>query len=69
MRVIWQDQAEYYFVCEKCFAANAYKQWSGSTRVRNWDRQRARVMAEAVRLGDNAECEFCGPNGNGGFAE
>ena len=67
MRVIWQDQAEYYFVCDHCYTANRNTQWSGSTSVKDWPRHRAYVEARAARMSDN-DCEFCGPDGNGGFA-
>lgn len=55
-RVFWQDQAEYYFVCDDCYLAFKDLQWSGSTRVDNWEAHRRRVYRE---LEKGQTCQFC----------
>lgn len=67
LRVWWQDQAEYYFVCDSCFFTHADKQWSGGTNHYGgyWPTHKAAVEAKARR---RRRCEFCGPGGNGGPA-
>ena len=67
--VFWQDQAEYYFVCDDCYLAFRHLQWSGSTRVDNWDAHRRRVYRE---LEKGQLCQFCLEDsypGNGGESE
>lgn len=55
--IIWIDQAEFHIVCNSCFYTNQEYQWSGSTRVGNWSKQRT----GAHRLAAKANlCEICG---------
>jgi hypothetical protein len=66
VRILFQDQAEYYFVCEACYDTFCDMQWAGSTHsYGNW-RGRAQAELEAhIKAGK--PCEFCGPDGNGGW--
>lgn len=65
--ILYTDQAEYYFVCTRCFREGAAMQWSGGTRGGlNW-RERSRV---ALRKHQEAgkDCQWCGiENGGGGW--
>ena len=65
LRVWYQDQAEYYFVCEICYQLHRDKQWSGNTKYygRSWPAKRDEIEVAARR---KRSCEFCGPRGNGG---
>ncbi len=66
-RILFTDQAEYYFVCSSCYAAYSRMQWSGSTHgVCGW-------MEWAEEYKENHAhkkgwCEFCDPAfGSGGW--
>jgi hypothetical protein len=54
--VFWQDQAEYYFVCDDCYLTFKHLQWTGSTSVDNWEAHRRWVYRE-LRKGQL--CQFC----------
>lgn len=59
-KIWWQDEAEYYFVCDDCFSAFSHLQWSGNTRVYNWPHFRAKVyrdLERRIKLG--SLCEWC----------
>lgn len=56
MKVFWQDQAEYYFVCDECYDNEYWSQWGGSTRVPNWKDHKKEVYAE---LKEHHVCEWC----------
>lgn len=67
LRLLFNDQAEYYAVCQSCYDTYRHMQWAGSTRgPHNW-----RETAEKYRLERGLECgwcEFCDPVfGNGGW--
>ncbi len=66
MIILWQDQAEYYFVCEACYADFHDMQWAGSTRSYGDWRGRAQKELEA-HVAAGKPCEFCGSGGNGGW--
>jgi hypothetical protein len=69
LRILWTDQAEYYFVCADCYAIHRDRQWSGSTRGRGDWRGRALRELEAANR-EHRECEFCGvQDGNGGWMD
>lgn len=68
MRILWTDQAEYYFVCDNCYSAYSHMQWSGSTRspYRNYQA----IAFERLHQHEisDGRCEFCDPViGNGGW--
>lgn len=65
-RLLFTDQAEFYVVCEECYAQFKDMQWSGSTRSIGWRELAGSVLHKAVAAGNT--CEFCGPGGNGGWA-
>lgn len=54
--VFWQDQAEYYFICDDCYLTFKHLQWSGSTSVDNWQAHRRRVYR---KLEEGQLCQFC----------
>ncbi|MPR36595.1 hypothetical protein [Salmonirosea aquatica] len=67
MGVLFTDQAEYYFVCDRCYQTYAHMQWSGSTKAaKGWmERARAELLEHKETKG---WCEFCDPIfGNGGW--
>jgi hypothetical protein len=67
MRLLFTDQAEYYFVCPRCFERFSGQQWSGSTRGRRGWRERAELQLLLHQL-VKGWCEFCDPVfGNGGW--
>jgi len=55
--VLWIDQAEYYYVCAECYHLYKDKQWTGSTRVADWNEHRKEVYKHAK---DVEKCEICG---------
>jgi hypothetical protein len=55
-RIIWIDQAEYYFVCDECYAKERHTMWSGSTTVHNWVQHRHDAEEEAKII---THCESC----------
>lgn len=60
MKVYWQDQAEWYYVCDDCFnkeESEGRPPWSGSTEVWDWPRQYKDVMNG---LKHAHKCEWCG---------
>jgi hypothetical protein len=54
--VFWQDQAEYYFVCDDCYLAFKHLQWTGSASVDNWKAHRRWVYR---KLKKGQLCQFC----------
>lgn len=67
MRIIFNDQAEYYFVCKNCFYDYKDMQFTGSTKASpGWrDRAQKRLQEHESKKG---WCEFCDPIfGNGGW--
>ncbi len=67
LRILFQDQAEYYFVCPSCYSANSRLQWSGSTHGGHGWRERAEAEL-AKWQNQKGWCEFCDPIfGNGGW--
>lgn len=66
MYIIFQDQAEYYFVCQECYEQFRHMQWAGSTRsYKGWREVAYQQLNKHEEKGK--PCEFCGPNGNGGW--
>lgn len=67
MRILWTDQAEYYFVCDACYYAYSHMQWSGSTRsYANWEGRAMQRLKHHVK--HDGRCQFCDPViGNGGW--
>lgn len=66
MFLLFNDQAEYYAVCEFCYRAHYNQQWSGSTRNSSWRENSERYLARHVQL--KGWCQFCDPIfGNGGW--
>jgi hypothetical protein len=59
-QVLWQDQAEFYFVCDECYAKYKNTQWSGSTRVPDWaEYRRAIYVRLAEKIKNQSPCELC----------
>jgi len=54
--VFWQDQAEYYFICDDCYMNFKHLQWSGSIRVDDWPAYQRRVYRE---LEKGQLCQWC----------
>lgn len=69
MDILFTDQAEYYFVCKKCFSKYEEMQWSGSTKGSSGWQERAetqRKLHESMK----SWCQFCDPIfGNGGWSK
>ncbi len=66
MRLLFNDQAEYYAVCVDCFNAHHDKQWCGSSRSPNWKEKSEEYLKKHFRT--KSWCEFCDPVfGNGGW--
>lgn len=66
MKLLYTDQAEYYIVCGECYSQFYDLQWSGSTRSSlGWRARAESTLRVHEALG--RPCEFCGPNGNGGW--
>ena len=64
--ILFNDAAEYYFVCGNCYGEFVDMQWAGSTRgTANW-RELAYLELDHA-IGNGQPCEFCGPQGNGGW--
>lgn len=60
MRIYWQDQAEYYYICDECYdkaLQDGRGPWSGSTTVRDWNAHKKAVY-EAMK--EHHKCEWCG---------
>ena len=67
MFLLFQDQAEFYVVCELCYRTYSHMQWTGSTRGGHRWRERAQAYWEKHEREDG-RCEFCDPEiGNGGW--
>jgi hypothetical protein len=67
LRLLFTDQAEYYFVCPGCYTTFANMQWSGGTRGGPAWRQRATASLAKHQL-EKGWCSFCDPVfGNGGW--
>lgn len=67
MKLVFQDQAEYYAVCGNCYSIYCETQWSGSTRGGLGWRERANKYLERHQK-LKGWCEFCDPIfGNGGW--
>jgi hypothetical protein len=67
MRLLFTDQAEYYFVCKDCYNIYSRMQWSGGTRSGVGWRERAE---NALQKHEHTKgwCEFCDPVfGNDGW--
>lgn len=67
MFILYNDQAEYYFVCSSCY--NKYKslQWAGSTKASTGWRERSIKNLEKHHQ-QKGWCQFCDPIfGNGGW--
>lgn len=54
--IFWQDQLEYFFVCDDCYLAFKHLQWSGSTKVNNWSAQKRLAYRE---LENGRLCQWC----------
>ena len=66
MRILFNDQAEYYFVCRDCYSIYSSMQWAGGTRSSGW-RERSQKRLEKHEQ-TKGWCEFCDPIfGNGGW--
>lgn len=66
LRLLFQDQAEWYTVCDECYADFVDMQWAGSTRgTKGWREAANAELARAII--ENRPCELCGPKGNGGW--
>ena len=64
--LLFNDQAEYYAVCDNCHALYRSMQWSGSTQGPNW-RETSQQFLE-WRMKNRPWCQFCDPIfGNGGW--
>jgi hypothetical protein len=65
--LVFQDQAEYYYVCANCRDAYSRTQWSGSTRgSSNWRERAERHLEKHIKT--KGWCQFCDPIfGNGGW--
>lgn len=68
MQILFNDQAEYYFVCKDCYSIYRSMQWAGSTRGGYGWRERANQRLEKHEH-TKGWCEFCDPIfGNGGWS-
>ena len=54
--ILWQDQAEWYIVCQDCYDKNRPHLWSGSTKVKDWPKQKRDVEEYSKEV---KNCEFC----------
>jgi hypothetical protein len=67
MQILFNDQAEYYFVCKDCYNTYRGMQFSGSTRGGSGWRERAEKKRDKHEQ-TKGWCEFCDPIfGNGGW--
>jgi hypothetical protein len=66
LRLLFQDEAEWYFVCETCLEEFHDMQWAGSTKGLPGWRQAAIIELEHARIRRDP-CQFCGKGGNGGW--
>lgn len=68
-KILYTDQAEYYYVCSNCYHEVSDLQWSGSTRgARYWRENAVKGLKKRVAKGE--QCEWCGTDrGGGGWSE
>lgn len=67
LQILYNDQAEYYFVCDFCYTVHRSDQFTGSTRGGNGWRERAEKKLKQHQE-TKGWCEFCDPVfGNGGW--
>lgn len=55
--IFFQDQAEWYIVCNSCFVVNQRFQWSGSTKVNDFQTYFNETIVPT--LGEAKRCSFC----------
>jgi hypothetical protein len=66
MRLLFNDYAEYYAVCQDCYFTYSDMQWAGSTNDPDWRNKSARYLEKHLKI--KGWCEFCDPVfGNGGW--
>lgn len=66
MRLLFNDQAEYYAVCQDCYFTYSDMQWAGSTNHPDWRNKSNRYLEKHIK--NKGWCEFCDPVfGNGGW--
>lgn len=66
LRLLFNDQAEYYAVCESCHAQHKHGQWFGSTRSSGWRKRSEEYLI--LHQTEKGWCQFCDPIfGNGGW--
>lgn len=63
---LFNDQAEYYHVCQDCYLTFRSIQWCGYTKMNNWKQKSGKDLEyHTLKKG---WCEFCDPIfGNGGW--
>lgn len=68
-KILYTDEAEYYYVCSNCYYEVAYQQWSGSTHgFKGWRERAVKGLEEHIAAGK--PCEWCGTeHGGGGWQE
>jgi len=67
LHLLFNDQAEWYIVCDACYEDFYDMQWAGSTRGMPGWREWAKQDLELAKIA-NKPCEMCGPKGNGGWS-